>query len=108
MTTWTIINLTCKPLENELINIVYQIQWRYTKTTIIGGITYNAFNTGITEIDMPDVNSFTPFENLTKTQVVTWLESKLGEIYITEMNTRLDQDIYAQSNRIILQPPFED
>ncbi len=108
MTTWTIINLTCKPLDNELTNVVYQVHWRYTKTTVINGVTYNAFNVGTTEIDAPDVNSFIAFENLTKTQVVAWIESKLGETYITEMNTRLDQDIQAQSNRIVLQPPFED
>jgi hypothetical protein len=108
MTTWTIINLTCKPLDNELTNVVYQVHWRYTKTTVINDVTYNAFNIGITEIDAPDVNSFIAFENLTKTQVVAWIESKLGETYITEMNTRLDQDIQAQSNRIVLQPPFED
>lgn len=106
-TTWTIEKLICKSSENGLNNVVYQIHWKYTKSTTIGDETYSKYNNGIITIPSPDPQLFTSYENLTKEQVVGWVQTTLGQEYITDMDTRLTNNVTDQTTQIVLELPFE-
>lgn len=107
-TTWTIEKLICKPSENGLNNVVYQVHWKYTKSTTVGDETYSKYNNGILIIPSPDPQSFTSYESLTKTQVVGWIQTTLGQEYITDMDMRVTNALTDETTQVILELPFEN
>ena len=107
-TTWTIEKLVCKPSENGLNNVVCHVYWKYTKSTTVNGETYLKYNNGILTIPSPDPQSFTSYESLTKTQVVGWVQTTLGQEYITDMDTRLTNSLTDQTTQVVLALPFEN
>jgi hypothetical protein len=106
--TWLIEKLVCKASQNGLTNTVCDVHWRYVKSLTSNGKEYSVNNNGIVRLSSPDPNSFTNYENLTKTQVVTWVQTILGTEYISEMDTRLSNRITDISTQIILDLPFEN
>lgn len=68
-----ILRLEVKLLENELENVVFQSHWRYTG--ISEDEQYTEQVVGTTGISAPDPDNFVPFEDLTESQVVSWVES---------------------------------
>ena len=76
--------------ENGLDDVLISVHWAYYLRTetpairIVRGITY---------LDTPESSSFVPFSELTKEQVIGWLESKLDIpalqqrlIYLSQFN----------------------
>lgn len=108
ITTWTIEKLICKPLLNNLSNVVYQVHWTYSKSTAVDGESHSVKNTGITIVSEPTINSFTQYDDLTKSQVVSWVQNELGQDYITEMDSRLSIALTNKSNQVTLPLPFEN
>lgn len=105
-TNWIIEKMNCKILENNLANVVYQVHWRYIKSDVINNQTYYVNNIGIVNIPSADPLSFTPYESLTKTQVLNWVQTELGQQFITDMDDRLTAEIINLSSRTLLDPPF--
>lgn len=68
-----ILRLEVKLLENELENVVFQSHWRYTGTS--EDEQYIEQIVGTASISAPDPDNFVPFEDLTESQVVGWVES---------------------------------
>lgn len=68
-----ILRLEVKLLENTLENVVFQAHWRYTATSEDG--QYIEQVVGTASIGAPDLDNFVPFEDLTESQVVSWVES---------------------------------
>jgi hypothetical protein len=107
-TTWTIKKLICKSALNNLSNVVYQIHWEFTKVLEEDNNTYTVKNNGIITLAEPDSNTFTEYDGLTKSQVISWVQTKLGQEYISEMDTRLTNLLISESNQVILPIPFEN
>jgi hypothetical protein len=67
--------------ENGLDGVLISVHWAYYLRTetpairIVRGITY---------LDAPDVEAFTPFDELTKEQIIGWLETKLDIVALQE------------------------
>jgi hypothetical protein len=71
--TWVISQLDCAPHENGLDDVVKTIHWRYQATD--GAYTADCYGTvGVGDVDPDD---FTPYPDLTKDQIVEWLEANL-------------------------------
>ena len=80
--------------ENGLEDVLISVHWAYylrTETPVIRIVR------GITYLDAPEQGSFVPFSELTKEQVISWLESKLDIpalqqrlIYLSEFNEQPD------------------
>jgi Sec7-like guanine-nucleotide exchange factor len=101
-TTWNIIKLICKT-ENSLSNIVYRVRWECKKQDSSGTFVKEE---GLCKLTQPDPNKFTQFENLTKTEVVSWVHSALGVDRITEVESRLETQLTEKLNTVLLDPPF--
>jgi hypothetical protein len=95
---WKILQLDAKIHENDLDNVIYTVHWRFCAEDnsdeanpivrdIIGtlGVTYN-----------PD-EPFIEYDNLTKEDVVGWLEAGLD---VENMKSNLDQQIELQKNPV--------
>lgn len=83
---WVISTMDCIVNENGLNNIVEGVHWRFygnlddEKKT--GGEIF-----GYQKISEPNLESFTPYEELTKETVVSWLENVIN---VDEMKTKIE------------------
>ena len=106
---WKIEKLECKVLENGLTNIVYQIQCICRVTDVINTKSYTSAKRTIISLLSPDSENFIEFEDLTKPQIVEWIEDALGEnlsILTTELSTK--NSLLANPITISLDPPFDN
>lgn len=91
-------SFVCAKSLDGLSNVVEVINWRYgNEEASVGGC--NAF-------PAPSPASFTPFEDLTEEQVVSWLvEANDMESLDAAVDNEIAQ-IENQANQEILPPPF--
>jgi len=101
---WTISALECKVKEDDMTDVVYIVHWRYNATDE-NGITAGTY--GAQSVSSPSPEDFTPYDQLTKEQVVGWLEA---DIDVPAMNLNLDEQINLIINPVdvTLPPPFEN
>ena len=76
--TWTIAALECATEENGLNKVVKTVHWRYKGTDDISGISYELF--GAQAMDEPNVTTYIPYDQLTESTVISWLEKKLDVV----------------------------
>lgn len=74
---WTISAVDCKPLVNDLTNVVYTVHWRL-RGTDDDGITSEVY--GAVTVPDPNPDTFEPFETLTSEIVSGWVESILSQV----------------------------
>jgi hypothetical protein len=95
--TWVISQLDCAPHENGLDDVVKTIHWRYQATD--GTYTTDCYGSiGVGEVDPDD---FTPYAELTKDQVIAWLETQLD---VEELERNLAGQLAALANPPIISP----
>ena len=102
--TWFIASLDCKINENNLENVVYNVHWKYSAVNENGLI---AVSYGIQSIAPPSEEDFTPYNQLTKEQIVGWLEAYLD---VPAMKLDLDDQIKLIANpvEVTLPLPFQN
>lgn len=87
---WKINKLDVKKEQDGLTDVVYDIHYTYTGTssdTDDDGNAYTASMIGAKKIEAPDPENYIQFDQLTKDQVVAWLEESLE---VDELNNTLD------------------
>ena len=91
--------------QDGLSNVVSNIDWRLIAS--IEDEPYTALHWGKQYVSSPDAETFVDYENLTKEQVVSWIESALD---VEQLKENLAYQIDLQINPIsaILNPPFEN
>ena len=90
---WTISALNSRIKETiegqELHDVVIVVHWRYKGTRIVDDIPYEKETYGSLGVET-DPNDFILYENLTKDDVIGWLEEGLD---VTEMQENLNKGI---------------
>lgn len=92
--SYKITNTYCyaAPYEN-MENMVFSVQWIYTGTDG----TYSSNINGCTTIPFnPDIE-YTPFDDLTEQQVISWVEQNTDPASLSEMQAKIESDILEQS-----------
>ena len=99
---WIISALDCKVKEENLNDVVYTVHWRYTAQN---ENEINAEMYGAQAIGAPSEDEFTPFDEITKEQVIGWLETSLD---VTAMQAQLATqiDLLVNPISVTLPPPF--
>ena len=89
--------------QDGLSNVVSNIDWRFIAT--VENKPYRAFHWSKQYVSAPDATTFTNYEELTKEQVVGWLESVLD---VPQLKENLEEQINLQANptHALLNPPF--
>jgi hypothetical protein len=89
--------------QDGLSNVVNNIDWRFIAT--VEGQPYTALHWSKQYVSAPDATTFTNYEELTKEQVVGWLESVLD---VPQLKENLEEQINLQANptHALLNPPF--
>jgi hypothetical protein len=100
---WIISAMECKVKEDNLSDVVILVHWRYNAASD----EYFADTYGATSVPLPTGEDFTPYAELTKEQVVSWLENTLD---VEAMQLQLEANIELQINpiNVTLPPPFEN
>lgn len=101
-TDWIISAMECKVHEEDMTDVVIIVHWRYQARELHEEKEYFAETYGATSVGMPDPETFTPYDQLTKEQVVGWLEAELD---VEQMNTSLQENINLQINPVTVTLP---
>jgi len=105
--SWKILKLECIPNKNGLENVVFHVHFEYIGEKTIDGILYSSSSFGVILVEDPNVNSFTPVNELTKEQVISWIENKVDSF---ALNTTIENNIESMilPKSIVIDFPFED
>jgi hypothetical protein len=107
---WIISAMDCKVQSGELTNVVETIHWRYAATQTIStsgsaDTTYSEDIYGATAVGTPTPENFTSYSELTKEQVVGWLEGMLDIENMQETLTTILQ-LKINPTNVTLPAPF--
>ena len=103
--TWEITAMEVVLNQDGLSNVVSNIDWRLIAT--VDGQKYRAEKWAKQYVSAPEADKFTNYEDLTKEEVVSWLESILD---VPQLKENLAYQIELQINptHATLPPPFEN
>lgn len=100
---WIISAMECIKKDGDLQDVVITIHWRYAAEK--DGVSTDMY--GATAIPLPTGEEFTPYEELTKEQVVGWLEATL-DVESMKQNLESQLDLLINPTNVTLQPPFNN
>ena len=101
-TDWVISAMECRVHEENMDDVVIIVHWRYQARELHEEKEYFAETYGAASVGMPDPENFTPYDQLTKEQVVGWLEEELD---VEQMNASLQENINLQINPVTVTLP---
>jgi hypothetical protein len=88
---------------DDLTNVIETIHWQYEATDdIISGVII-----GCTGFAAPTEEEFIPFEELTKDEIISWLEAANDIDYLKSAAEHEYNQIKNSGNQAVLPPPFE-
>jgi hypothetical protein len=89
-------------LERKLSNgAVYTAHWTVAATReVTGGDDLTASSYGSIGFSAPDPDNFTPYEDLTKGQVVGWVLAALGDEQVESICNNLDSQLDTKENPV--------
>ena len=104
MTTynWTIQAMDCVPQEDGHTDVVVTAHWNVQGTDG----TYTASAYGTQSFTYDSGKAFIPYESLTESEVVTWVQDAMGPEGVASLQANLDTQIENQINPPIVTPPL--
>ena len=102
---WEITAMEVVLNQDGLSNVVSNIDWSLIAKT--EDEVYSAIQWAKQYVSAPDADKFINYEELTKEQVVGWLESVLD---VPQLKENLEEQINLQANPVtaLLNPPFNN
>ena len=100
--TWTIVAMDCYPQAEGETDVVFTSHW-----TLFGTDgTYKSFVYGTANLTYQAGTPFTPYDQLTESQVIGWTQDTLGIELVANYETNVAQQIQNQINPPIITPPL--
>jgi hypothetical protein len=100
MKTYEIKSYKCIPNQDGLINVIESIIWEVTEPTVIDGTTYDIKTSSITQLPQVNPSTFIETNDLTKAQVVEWIETYSNVDGLIESVVNI--------KRMLLNPPYNN
>jgi len=98
--TWQINAVDVYPTLDTNTNVIHNVRWRLeaedTENQDARGKNLKAGNDGNVALDTTSLTDFIDFDSVTNTQVITWLETSLGNDFIVATKDMLQKDIESQ------------
>jgi hypothetical protein len=102
---WNISNLQSYTDYQGYSDVVFKVFWNLTASETVNNKTYTVSNNDITVLTLGELQPFTPFNELTKDQVVNWITSSINYPALTAaMYENLQQQI--NPTVVDLPPPW--
>jgi hypothetical protein len=99
---WTIQAMDCVPQEDGHTDVVVVAHWNVQATDG----TYTARVYGTQSFTYDSGKAFIPYESLTESEVVTWVQDSMGAEGVASLEANLDTQIENQINPPIVTPPL--
>lgn len=99
--TWTITALDCIPDVDGKLNYVVVAHWTAAGTD--GTYSGSVYNTATFAVD-PEKPNYTPFDQLTEAEVVSWVQASLTPEGVAATEASIDTQIENQINPPIVSP----
>ena len=96
---WNINQMSAKIQEGELQNVIWLINYNYIGKDESSTPVIFASISGSVRVKYKEGDPFIPYEDLTKEDVVGWLEAS-KDLNIEGMKENLDKQIYDQKNPV--------
>lgn len=93
--TWDITNMRKAPQLEGMDNVLVHVRWTKTGTDENG--TTGVFQ-GATPLPLPTSGSFTPYEELTKEQVLGWVQAVVVDSYEQHVNEQIQKQITKKND----------
>jgi len=93
--TWEITNMRKAPQLNGMNNVLVHVRWSKTGTDENG--TTGVFQ-GATPLSAPNSGSFTAYEDLTKEQVLGWVQAVVVGTYEQHVNEQIQKQITKKND----------
>lgn len=90
---WVIRHIMNYPSFSGKENVVCKIQWQYRGVDETGTASVRG---DITDVEFQPNQPFTPFEDLTENQVLSWIIPNVAESKIAQMQSEIAEDIAHQ------------
>ena len=100
--TWVVEAMDCYPQSAGETDVVFTVHWRLNGTNG----TYNATVYGTVGVTYKQGEPFTPYANLTQSQVIGWVQAALGPEQVTSLEANIDTQIENQVNPPVVTPPL--
>lgn len=101
MAVWTVESMQTAPQEDGLSDVVRVVFWLCTATD---GTNESRLG-GKTEVPLP-VSGFTPYDQLTQTQVIGWVQDILGPEEVANIEANLQGQLAYMANPPIVELPL--
>lgn len=105
--TWTVISMEAYSSVGSLEDVVFSVNWTMTgEWTAPDSSLYSASATGMTALALPSNpdGSFTPYAELTESQVLGWVQAVLGSDIISRYEQNLADQIAQQAGPAVVTP----
>ncbi len=109
--TWKVTNLDCYPTYDQNTDVVFTVHWdclgnMTVATGSLSGSTYNSRLYGTTGVTYHSGSSFTPYNQLTQDQVLSWVFDAMGVQQKDNIEAGASAAIYTQINPPVISPPL--
>jgi hypothetical protein len=109
--TWKVTNLDCYPTYDAETDVVFTVHWdclgnMTVATGSLSGSVYNSRLYGTTGVTYHSGSSFTPYNQLTEPQVLSWVFDAMGVQQKTSIEAGAANSIYTQIDPPVIQPPL--
>ncbi len=101
--SWVILQLDCYPDQESHADVVFNIHWRRQATD---GENHTSDVYGSQSLAFDPTALFTPYANLTFSQICGWLDGAMGADRVAELDAALDQQIANQISPPVVAPPL--
>ena len=101
--TWGIVQLDAYPEKDGLTDVVFTVHWNLTGDDGEGHTGYAYGSVGVT---LDEGGSYTPYNELTKEQVVGWVQESLGAEQVASLEASVANQIEQQINPTVVTPPL--
>lgn len=101
--TWGIVQLDAYPEKDGLTDVVFTVHWNLTGDDGEGHTGYAYGSVGVT---LDEGGSYTPYNELTKEQVVGWVQESLGAEQVASLEASVASQIEQQINPTVVTPPL--
>ena len=100
--TWSVVQMDCYPQEDGEADVVFTVHWTLSGTdgTYVGSVY------GATGIALDKSKSYTPYADLTQSQVIGWVQSAMGAEQVAAYEANIDTQIANQVNPPVVTPPL--
>lgn len=99
---WKVKQMDCYPEKDGEPDVVFTVHWILSHTE--GGYTGKVYGTVVLQLD--PYSPFTPYDQLTETQVIGWVKSALGPKVVAEYEDAVMSQIQEQKNPPVVTPPL--